>query len=109
MRRTPLFALAGILLATAGGAAAQAGQGPSPGGKPVVLRYQDMVVQGTAVVRRGRSSAVRMQRMIEQARKAADIIRVTCLDDKLTQVHANLKTAEGRLKALKAAVDPGRR
>jgi hypothetical protein len=109
MRRTPLFAIAGIALAVTVGAAAQAGQGPAPGGKPVVLRYQDMVVQGPAIVRRGKSSSVRMQRMIEQARKAADIIRVTCLDDKLTQVHANLKTAEARLKALKTAVDPGRR
>jgi hypothetical protein len=109
MGRTPLFALAGLMLAVAAGAGAQAGQGPPPGGKPVVLRYQDMVVQGTAIVRRGKSSGVRVQRMIEQARKASDIIRVTCLDDKLTQIHANLRTAEGRLKALKAAVDPGRR
>jgi hypothetical protein len=109
MPKTGLFALAGIVLAIAAGAAAQAGQGPSPGGKPVVLRYQDMVLEGTVVVRKGKSSSSRVQRMIEQARKAADIIRVTCLDDKLTQIHANLRTAEGRLKALKAAVDPGRR
>lgn len=109
MRRTPLFALTGVLLALAAGTAAQAGQGPSPGGKPVLLKYQDMIVQGTAVVRRGKSSGVRVQRMIEQARKSADIVRVTCLDDKLTQIHANLRTAEARLKALKAAVDPGRR
>lgn len=47
--------------------------------------------------------------MMEEARKQADIIRVTCLDDKLTQINANVRTAEARLKALKAAVDPGRK
>lgn len=108
MRSTSSSTLAGLLIALAAGAAAQTGQPPA-GGKPIVLRYQDMIVQGTVIVRRGRSSSMRVQRMIEQARKASDIIRVTCLDDKLTQIHANLRTAEGRLKSLRAAMDPGRR
>ena len=46
--------------------------------------------------------------MLEQARKQADIIRVTCLNDKLTQINANLKTAQARLTALREAVDPDR-
>jgi hypothetical protein len=47
--------------------------------------------------------------MLEEARKESDIIKITCLDDKLTQINVNLRTAESRLDALRKAVDPDRR
>ena len=69
----------------------------------------EMLKSGTQVVRRGESTGRSVRRMLEVARKAADIIRVTCLNDKLTQINANLKTAQSRLTVLQAAVDPDRR
>ena len=102
--------LMGLLSALAATAAAQStGTTVRAGGKPVATRTVDLVAQGAAIVRRGLSSARQVQRLIDEARKQSDIIRVTCLDDKLAQINANLRTAEGRLKALRSAVDPGRR
>jgi hypothetical protein len=68
-----------------------------------------MLKSGTQVVRKGETTGRSVRRMLDEARKAADIIRVTCLNDKLTQINANLKTAQSRLTALQAAVDPDRR
>jgi hypothetical protein len=47
--------------------------------------------------------------MLNQARRESDIIRITCLNDKLTQINANLRNAQGRVEVLKTAVDPERR
>jgi hypothetical protein len=44
--------------------------------------------------------------MLEEARREADIIRVTCLNDKLTQANANMRTAQSRLTAFENATDP---
>jgi hypothetical protein len=74
--------------------------------KPATLG--EMVNEGAAVVRKGETSSRSVRRMLDAARKQADIIRVTCLNDKLTQINANLKTAQARLSALREAVDPDR-
>jgi len=83
----------------------QAVPGPTPP-KPATLA--EMVAEGSAVVRKGEGTSRSVRRMLDQARKQADIIRVTCLNDKLTQINANLKTAQARLGALREAVDPDR-
>jgi len=67
-----------------------------------------MVAEGSSVVRKGEGTSRSVRRLLDQARKQADIIRVTCLNDKLTQINANLKTAQARLGALREAVDPDR-
>jgi len=43
--------------------------------------------------------------MLDEARRDADMIRVTCLNDKLAQVNANLNTAQARLTAFQKATD----
>jgi hypothetical protein len=70
---------------------------------------QDLIADGESVLRRGGLVSSGVRDMLEDARKDADIIRITCLDDKLTQINANLRSVETRLDALRKAVDPDRR
>jgi hypothetical protein len=42
--------------------------------------------------------------MLDEARQERDIIRVTCINDKLTQVNANLRTVELRVTNLQDAI-----
>lgn len=53
---------------------------------------------------KGQQVAERVQNMLDDARRSNDIIRTTCLDDKLTQANANLRTLTARTEALKSAV-----
>lgn len=69
----------------------------------------ELIERGEAVLRRGATTSQKVRNLLEGARKDADIIRITCLDDKLTQINANLRNAEARLEALRTAVDPDRR
>ena len=69
----------------------------------------ELVAEGEGILRRGMVVNKTVRRMLEDARKEADIIRITCLDDKLTQINANLRSAENRLEALRNAVDSDRR
>ncbi|HET8937362.1 MAG TPA: hypothetical protein VFN67_28160 [Polyangiales bacterium] len=47
----------------------------------------------------------RVTQMLDDARRDADVIRVTCLNDKLTQINANLRTAQSRHATLLRTVD----
>jgi len=60
-------------------------------------------------VQRGSVLAQRISAMLEEARREADIIRVTCLNDKLTQVNANMRTAQARMAEFASATDPDTR
>jgi hypothetical protein len=62
-----------------------------------------------AAIQRGSVLAQRISAMLEEARREADIIRVTCLNDKLTQVNANMRTAQSRMSAFETATDPDQR
>lgn len=108
-RRSPTLVWL-IVVLSAGAAAAQgpAQSAPPPQAPPKRATLAEMVQGGSAVVRKGEGTARSVRAMLEEARKAADIIRVTCLNDKLTQINANLKTAQVRLAALREAVDPDR-
>jgi hypothetical protein len=48
-----------------------------------------------------------VQNMLDQARKEKDTLKITCLSDKLTQIHVNLSGIEERQEALKIAVQSG--
>ncbi|QQR89237.1 MAG: hypothetical protein IPJ88_13630 [Myxococcales bacterium] len=60
--------------------------------------------QGNQVVSQGQSLARRIANMLDEARREGDVIRATCLDDKLTQANVNTRNAEQRLSALQEAV-----
>lgn len=62
-----------------------------------------------AIVQRASNLSQRVSQMLDEARRDADMIRVTCLNDKLTQINANLRTAQGRLASLQKAVDVDQR
>jgi hypothetical protein len=62
-----------------------------------------------AIVQRASNLSQRVAQMLDEARRDADMIRVTCLNDKLTQINANLRTAQGRLASLQKAVDVDQR
>ena len=46
----------------------------------------------------------KVQNMLEQARQEKDSIKITCLDDKLTQISVNLRGIEVRKEALSVAL-----
>lgn len=48
-----------------------------------------------------------VSRMVDQSRSERDLIRMSCLSDKLTQLSANSSTAQGRSDALRSAVEAG--
>ena len=54
-----------------------------------------------------KSVSYRVQGMLDQARKEKDILRITCINDKLTQIHVNLRGIEERLLSLRASVNGG--
>jgi hypothetical protein len=80
---------------------------PAASGKPATP--QDLIGEGETIMRRGTAVSSAVREMLDDARKDADIIRITCLDDKLTQINANLRSVEARVEALRKAVDPDRR
>jgi TPP-dependent 2-oxoacid decarboxylase len=73
------------------------------------MSLEAQIAEGQAIVARGDRLSTRVSGMLDAARKEADIIRITCLNEKLTQTNANLRNAQKRLEALSAAVDSDRR
>lgn len=57
------------------------------------------------IVEKGNNVSRQVASMLDEARQERDIIRVTCLNDKLTQINANLRTATTRAEALDDAVE----
>jgi len=51
--------------------------------------------------------ATRLQALLDDARRDRDIIKVTCLNDKLTQLGANIRSFQGRIDQHEAAVREG--
>ncbi len=49
----------------------------------------------------------RVQNMLDRARKEKDTLKITCLDDKLTQIHVNMRGVEERKSALEVSVGAG--
>ncbi|MEY4581710.1 MAG: hypothetical protein RL701_6413 [Pseudomonadota bacterium] len=66
---------------------------------------QEQVASAETMVSRGGVLSQRVTQMLDDARREADVIRVTCLNDKLTQINANLRTAQSRLASLQKTVD----
>jgi hypothetical protein len=58
-----------------------------------------------SVVARGQDLAQRLMHMVDEARREGDVIRLTCLNDKLQQANANVGTAQGRLEEMSKATD----
>ena len=110
--------LLAVLLTMALGAAAglavaqdiEAGEEDGGEGEVEVRRRADLTPEeqldeGQRIQDRGAQLSRRVQNMLDESRRDQDIIRVTCLNDKLTQVNANLRTTTERVGALQNAAD----
>jgi hypothetical protein len=64
----------------------------------------DQVTEAQRLLSNGQSLSLRVQGMLDQSRREGDVLRVTCLDDKLTQVNAHVRTLGDRVEALQEAV-----
>jgi hypothetical protein len=109
-----LVTLVSMLPACSSPPAAQATQKSTTGSAEnsrVALRMSpaQLKADGVNVVRQAMLVGRVVREMLDDARKRADIIRTTCLDDKLTQVDVGLRMAESRLQALHGALDDERR
>lgn len=71
------------------------------------LSAQEQAAEAQATEERGTNISRRVMAMLDEARRARDIIRVTCLNDKLTQINAHLRTLQNRRENLQEAVDTG--
>jgi hypothetical protein len=69
----------------------------------------EQMTAADAIVTRGTGLSQRVTQMLDDARREADVIRVTCLNDKLTQINANLRTAQSRYGSLQRTVDAEQR
>jgi hypothetical protein len=54
--------------------------------------------------RKARQSKIVVQNMLDQSRREKDTIKITCLDDKFTQINVNLRGIEERTVGLETAV-----
>ena len=66
----------------------------------------EQLMQAQEIVGRGERISGRVAAMMTQAQREKDIIRVNCLDDKLAQVNANIRTAKARVEAMGGQTDP---
>ena len=69
------------------------------------LTGTEQLAEASNLQRHGTQISRRVASMLDGSRRESDIIRVTCLDDKLTQVDANLRTVGQRVNHLQEAVD----
>ena len=107
--------LASILGLTAGVTLAQtaAGGEGAPGGAEAEVRRladitdADMLAEAEAVEGRATRLSSRMMRMLDESRQDRDIIRVTCLNAKLTETHATQSSIEARAAAVRESINSG--
>ncbi len=93
-----------------GGVSAQESGGNKGGGLDVTIHSdksmsgQEQIAWVESKTESARGIANQVQNMLDQARKEKDTLKITCLNDKLTQIHVNLRGIEERTEALKTAV-----
>jgi hypothetical protein len=111
--RTRLGLVVTVLALAAGGLAIAQERGAADDGEEgasmQVQRRSDLgpaeqVAEGQRLLSNGQSLSMRVQGMLDQARREGDVLRVTCLDDKLTQINAHVRTLGDRVEALSDSV-----
>lgn len=68
------------------------------------MTSEEMVAEARRIVDQGEQLSRQMLSNLDEARRDGDIIRVTCVNDKLTQVNAHRSTVEQRLENLEDAI-----
>lgn len=90
------------LAATVHAVAQEAGEGDE-----APASVSEMETNAEGMLEKMRSTRKYVQNLLEQARKDKDIIKITCLNDKLTQINVSIRTFEDRLVSLRTAVKVG--
>ena len=67
----------------------------------------EQLAEAERIEERGTQISRRVLQMLDEARRERDIIRVTCLNDKLTQINAHLRTLQSRRRNLTEANEIG--
>jgi len=105
-RRASVALLVGLALGAMGfGLAIAQDAGNEAGGEVPVRRQanvlpQERLDEASNIVQRGEQISRRVLSMLDEARRERDIIRVTCLNDKLTQINAHRRSANDRFERL---------
>lgn len=111
VRRTLLGLGALVLLGATGMGLAIAQDDREPADVPVrqqaQLTTEEQGAEAERIETRGTQISRRVMSMLDEARRERDIIRVTCLNDKLTQINAHLRTLQSRRQNLQEAVQTG--
>lgn len=111
-RRT--FAATGALLCSFGIAAAQPADQPGSAAAPPVAEVQapqEVELTPEQQLEKGNEHLAGMERdaasvrhMLEEARAARDVVKVLCLNDKVSQMNVANRSAKDRMDSLRAAV-----
>ncbi|MBI2391151.1 MAG: hypothetical protein HYV09_16290 [Deltaproteobacteria bacterium] len=74
---------------------------------PSVTSPADQATLADQYVAKMQVSATRVRHLLDEARRAKDVVKTTCLSDKLAQIEVALKSARDRTASLKAAIARG--
>ncbi|MFO0680471.1 MAG: hypothetical protein U0234_00395 [Sandaracinus sp.] len=100
------------ILALGAGAAAAQGTGDSSDGtedattgvtRRADLTPEEQLAEAERVQTHANELSQRVMGMLDEARRDGDVTRVTCLDDKLTQINAHARTLSERVASLQEA------
>lgn len=102
--RTELALGAIVVCALVGSAAAQpAPSGTTDVGAASAVAPGDQVTTANKYLANMEVAAKRVRHLLDEARRNKDVVKVTCLQDKLVQIETAIKSTRERVASLKAA------
>ena len=107
--RRNLAALLMLILPLAAGVAAvaqEAGEDEADVA-PASVGVGEMESSADSMLGKMRSTRKYVQNLLDAARKEKDIIKITCLNDKLTQINVSIRTFEDRMVSLRTSMKTG--
>ena len=108
MNKTGLRTLAAFLMVILPLAAGVAAVAQDAGEDPAAsVATGDMEANAGSMLEKMRGSRKYVQNLLDAARKEKDIIKITCLNDKLTQINVSVRTFEDRMISLRTGVKTG--
>jgi hypothetical protein len=109
-RRVWAVGVTAVLLGGLGVAAAQTANeaaGPDPMDVPATLSAEQMKQEAATYLPQMEQGGGTVRRQLEEARAARDVVKVQCLNDKLTQLDVAIRSARDRYASFMVAVDRG--
>jgi hypothetical protein len=67
------------------------------------LTPEEQVTEAERIQTSAQTLSQRVMSQLDEARREGDVVRVTCLDDKLTQINAHARTLGDRIESLQEA------